>query len=341
MIRVTPTAVRSWADEIGITNQLFAEQDFRLVHMLTAIAENTDTAQKLYLKGGTAINKLYLQDKGLSRLSVDLDFNHIGSKEQVIQERNEIINQLLKTVRKHDSYYHLDIRKKRYEQTTIHATYTSLAISDPQHIKIEISHVERFPILPTQIRPLSLPKEGKVSLTTYSLEELISTKIRAFYDRLKGRDVYDLWSANRTGSLDKTAVRKLFLYYFYKDRKIFNPKTFFKQMHKAITENTISNDVSGYVRPDIGFNLQQASNDTVNWLGFLSNLDSSDQDFTLLARLLLGKGNIPKDRISHIGSIRYPIRSLFSDNKITEAARQITRADIAPFTKKGSNNLNL
>lgn len=334
MLRITPTAIRSWADEIGTANQLLAEQDFRLVHLLAAIAENTDTAQKLYLKGGTAINKLYLQDRGLSRLSVDLDFNHIGSKEQVFKERNEVINQLLKIIQSHNNTYHLEVSEKRYEQTTIRAAYTSLAGSAPQRIKIEISHVERFPILPTLMKPLSLPREGKVAVTTYKLEELISTKIRALYDRLKGRDVYDMWSANRVESLDKTAVRKLFLYYFYRDRKVFNPKTFAQRMQKAISENTISDDVSGFVRPNLSFDLRQASKDVVNWLSFLSNLDSSDEDFILLARLLLGKGNIPKDKTDHIDSIKYPVRFLFQNNNLTEAARQITRAELAPFNKK-------
>lgn len=34
---------------------------------------------------------------------------------------------------------------------------------------------------------------GEVDVTTYSLEELIGTKLRALYRRRKGRDLYDLW----------------------------------------------------------------------------------------------------------------------------------------------------
>jgi len=332
MPRLTPTAIRSWADEIGTANQLLAEQDFRLVHILAAIAESANLAQKLYLKGGTAINKLYLQN--LSRLSVDLDFNHIGSKEQVLRERNEVINQLVETIKSHDDSYDLEVTKKRYEQTTIRATYASLAGIAPQHIKIEISHVERFPILPTSRRPLSLPRDEMVWLNAYTLEELVATKIRAFYDRLKGRDAYDLWSANRAVSLDETAIRKLFLYYFYRDRKVFNPKLFFWRMRKAVTEKTIDDDVSGFIRPGMNFDIRRESLEVVASLNFLSNLDSLDQDFLQLARLLLGKGEIPKGKRRHIGSIRYPIRFLFGGYKLTEEARITTRSDLAPFIKK-------
>jgi len=34
---------------------------------------------------------------------------------------------------------------------------------------------------------------GGVSLTTYELSELLGTKLRALYQRKKGRDLFDLW----------------------------------------------------------------------------------------------------------------------------------------------------
>lgn len=333
MLRRTSTAVRTWADEIGIPNQLLAELDFCLIHMIQAITMDSVLADRLYLKGGTALNKLYFKD--LSRLSVDIDLNHIGPKHRVLGEKKNITNRLMEIIQLQDSSYVAKVTKRRYKQTTIRVTYPSITGMPDQHIKIEISHVERFPILPTLRRQLSLPGEGEASLTAYKPEELIATKIRAFHDRLKGRDVYDLWCSIGKLDLDKTVIRKLFLYYFYRSRKVFNPKLFFTRLEKAAREDAIVDDVSGFVRPDVEFNLIEGTNRVLKWLVFLRDLDEADRDFIMLARVLLGKGEIPKKKRGKIKSILNPLDHLFGkDYNITEQARDTTTNDIMPFVRK-------
>lgn len=333
MLRRTPTAVRTWADEIGIPNQLLAELDFCLVHMIQAITTDAVLADRLYLKGGTALNKLYFMD--LSRLSVDIDLNHIGPKDKVLGERKNVTSRLMEVIQRQDNSYVVKVTKRRYEQTTIRVTYPSIAGMPDQHTKIEISHVERFPILPTLRRQLSLPGEGEASLTSYKPEELIATKIRAFHDRLKGRDVYDLWCSIGKLKLDKSVIRKLFLYYFYRSRKVFNPKLFYTRLEKAAKENAIADDVSSFVRSDAEFNLREGTNKVLKWLGFLGDLDDADQDFIMLARALLRRGEIPKKKRKEISSIIYPLGHLFGkDYNITEQARGKTTNDIMLFVGK-------
>lgn len=36
---------------------------------------------------------------------------------------------------------------------------------------------------------------GRAEVTTYEVDELLATKLRALYQRNKGRDLYDLWTA--------------------------------------------------------------------------------------------------------------------------------------------------
>ena len=81
-MQITARILRNWADEGGIPDLTLAELDYRLVHALHAIYTDPFLRDRLYLKGGTALNKFYLP--GTSRLSVDLDFNAVGSKEQVL-----------------------------------------------------------------------------------------------------------------------------------------------------------------------------------------------------------------------------------------------------------------
>jgi predicted nucleotidyltransferase component of viral defense system len=35
--------------------------------------------------------------------------------------------------------------------------------------------------------------EGRAEVQTYTLDELLATKLRALYQRRKGRDLFDLW----------------------------------------------------------------------------------------------------------------------------------------------------
>ena len=81
----------------------------------------------------------------------------------------------------------------------------------------------------------------------------------------------------------------MFLYYFYRDRKEFSPKAFYSHLEEAVTKHAIEDDVSGYLRPNIDFQLEKATKSVLEWLGFLGELDARDNDFLLIVRSLLAK----------------------------------------------------
>ena len=47
---------------------------------------------------------------------------------------------------------------------------------------------------------------GEANLTTYHFEELIGTKMRALYQRKKGRDLFDLYQALSQKEMDLEKV---------------------------------------------------------------------------------------------------------------------------------------
>jgi predicted nucleotidyltransferase component of viral defense system len=305
MLRITERTLRNWADLIGIDNLTLAEHDYRISYLLNDIYSNEFLKDRLLLKGGTAINKLYL--KSLSRFSVDLDFNQIGSREEVLRNVRQIRETLVQIAKEQDQSYKITF-DRRYEQTTIHVKYTSITGQQPiQPIKIEISHVERFPILKTESKELILyDSEESTAIGTYKIEELLATKLRALYDRMKGRDLYDLASSFRLIK-GKTVLRKMFLYYFYRDRKVFNSKIFFEK----VSGSSYEDDVRGFIKPDIRFNLEDAKKEVVRNYAFIRNLDDSDKQFLALAKFLLGD-DIKKEMKEGVQSIEYPFRMLFS-----------------------------
>jgi predicted nucleotidyltransferase component of viral defense system len=63
-------------------------------------------------------------------------------------------------------------------------------------VKIETNIAETESFLPRITRPYSLKSRwwsARAEVRTFRIEELMSTKLRALYQRRKGRDLFDLW----------------------------------------------------------------------------------------------------------------------------------------------------
>lgn len=86
----------------------------------------------------------------------------------------------------------------------------------PLRIKIEINTREHFRVLPLAERGLRVESRwfnGETRIPVYANEELLGTKLRALYQRRKGRDLFDLAAALRELSPDAVAVVDAFQLY--------------------------------------------------------------------------------------------------------------------------------
>jgi predicted nucleotidyltransferase component of viral defense system len=87
----------------------------------------------------------------------------------------------------------------------------------PMRLKIEINTREHFAVLPRRRVPFAIDSawcRGSAEITTYATEELLGTKLRALYQRRKGRDVFDLCTAlERLPDLDRDLVVQCFRTY--------------------------------------------------------------------------------------------------------------------------------
>jgi predicted nucleotidyltransferase component of viral defense system len=327
MLRLTERDLRVWADEQGISDLLFAELDYRLVKSLEAFYRDDFLSKRLCMKGGTAINKLYLGET--SRLSVDLDFNQIGPKEEVLKERRDVRERIVALLKKQDDSYVIH-SERRYEQTRIKARYKTVA-GPIRSFKIEISHVERFPIVSPVRKQVKTP-DGLADVITYTLEELTATKLRALLERFKGRDIYDLYFISQLKP-DPAVTRKMFLYYFYRSRKVFNPKVHYKNLTKRYESGNYTDDVSAFIKPTVKFDLTKAAKNVISKYSFLNELDSQDKDFLMLAGILLGK-KVPKESFARLQKVDTPLKLLFGTMGISQEASEISTNEIKLFPKK-------
>jgi predicted nucleotidyltransferase component of viral defense system len=68
----------------------------------------------------------------------------------------------------------------------------------PLRLKVEINTREHFTVLGIRRRPFQVDDpwySGQAEIGIYGIEELLWTKLRALYQRKKGRDLFDLWLA--------------------------------------------------------------------------------------------------------------------------------------------------
>jgi len=330
-VYITPRALRIWADDQQIPDLTLAELDYRLTHALGTIFSDPFLRERLCLKGGTALNKLFFQ--AANRLSVDLDFNAVGLKAQVLAERAQVTSRVIALLTAQDRGYELTHDYRRYEQSTIQAYYAPVSGSARQHFKLEISFVERVAILGQVEKRLVLPaSEPAVAVSTYRLEELAATKLRALYSRRKGRDIYDLAQIGAL-DLDEQALRKLTLYYFYHARMIFHYPTFRANVEEKLRHRGFADDVRGLIRTGQQFDWQRASQAVLDRFAFLGELDDRDRQFLDLARDLLDRQN-PDHTVEASVQVEYPIAWLMSDVPIAAEAAALRVDDIRLFQRE-------
>ena len=103
---------------------------------------------------------------------------------------------------------HTDVR--RHPKVRLDSTFVR---GGRMRVKIELNTSERSsarPIVTKMFDVDSLWFSGAADVATYALEELAATKIRALFQRKKGRDLFDLWLAVRQGGVSPTEVAACF-----------------------------------------------------------------------------------------------------------------------------------
>lgn len=86
-------------------------------------------------------------------------------------------------------------------------------------LKIEINTREHFSVdgfIHKDYQTNSRWFQGNSRILTYHLEELMGTKLRALYQRRKGRDLFDLWFVMKHNEINASNIVKIFNYYLDK-----------------------------------------------------------------------------------------------------------------------------
>lgn len=241
-------AIREWNEVVPWTEPEQVEQDLLICRVLTEIYKDEYLASHLAFRGGTALHKLYLSPQ--PRYSEDIDLVQI--KAEPIKETYDHIRDALSFLGEPK------VKQKRNNNTLIFRMESEIPPVVPIHLKVEINCKEHFNVLPMQEIPFSVSNkwyQGECNVLTYQLDELVGTKLRALYQRRKGRDLYDLYKALTTKELNIDNVLKCYHQYmdFVVDH-IPTYKEFIINMEDKIQDEEFLGDTQQLLRPDENFN---------------------------------------------------------------------------------------
>ena len=164
-------------------------------------------SSSLAFRGGTALYKLYLHPP--ARYSEDIDLVQVKAEPAgpVLTELRDVLNPWL--------------GEPKWKQTRGRVTLMYRFNSEDVpplllRLKVEINTREHFAIHGFVRQPFVINSRwfrGDCEINTYSLDELLATKLRALYQRRKGRDLFDLAVGLASPSVDPDRVVHAFVEY--------------------------------------------------------------------------------------------------------------------------------
>jgi predicted nucleotidyltransferase component of viral defense system len=178
--------ITEWQQTAPWPQRYQVEQDLVICRALVEIFNHPLLADKLAFRGGTALFKLHLPP---ARYSEDIDLVQVqaGPIGPVMDALQGKLNPWL------------GVPKRKQSEGRVTLTYRMESEEGlPLKLKVEINSREHFSVLGFERRQFSVGSRwfsGNATILTYQLDELLGTKVRALYQRKKGRDLFDLWKA--------------------------------------------------------------------------------------------------------------------------------------------------
>jgi predicted nucleotidyltransferase component of viral defense system len=249
---INRASILQWRTQAPWNSAEQVEQDLIICRALIAIFDDEFLASQLAFRGGTALHKLYLSPQ--SRYSEDIDLVQInaGPIKPILSRLGEVLAFLPGKV----------VKQKRYNNTVLFRMESEVPPVVPIRLKIEINCFEHFNELGLVKVPFSMENSwfsGSCELTTYALEELLGTKLRALYQRKKGRDLFDLYKALTVTDVNPEVIIRC--YRRYMDFVVSQPPThkqFILNMENKMTDPDFFADMDTLIRAGETYDPQEA-----------------------------------------------------------------------------------
>ncbi|WDZ99448.1 nucleotidyl transferase AbiEii/AbiGii toxin family protein [Mucilaginibacter sp. SJ] len=242
--------ITAWRKKAPWQEDFQVEQDLVIERALMSIFSNQYLKERLAFRGGTALHKLYLSPA--ARYSEDIDLVQITAEPfgPIMDKLREVLSFLGdKPIRK----------QKQHNNTLIYRFESEGGI--PLRLKVEVNCREHHTIFGIQDVKYAMESDwytGEVLISSYQLAELLGTKMRALYQRRKGRDLFDMWLAITKGNVDPNVIIEAWNFYMKEEDNSVTQKEFLENMEKKILDKDFLADMEGLLKPGLSYDINYA-----------------------------------------------------------------------------------
>ena len=240
--------ITEWSQQVPWQTNEQIEQDLVICRALVEIFSDDFLSSSLAFRGGTALHKLYLQPQ--PRYSEDID---------LVQIRAEPFGPAFDRLREKLAFLgEPKSKQKATNNTLIYVFESEFPPVQRLRLKIETNCREHFSVLGYEKIPFNITSswyQGACKITAFRLEELLGTKLRALYQRKKGRDLYDLYKALfQRQNIDIDALIRCYRQYMqFVVKTLPSHKVFLANLDAKMVDSEFLGDLTALLRPDEAF----------------------------------------------------------------------------------------
>lgn len=178
------------------------EQDLLLCRAITSLFADPFLSGQLAMRGGTLLHKVHLAPA--ARYSEDIDLVVVGDRPEghIRRALRRVLAPVLGSPQRSVwSTVSLAVRNAVRPSRVLRMTYavpSQAEVGRELRIVVEVNVTERLPHRPVAEMAFAFPFRGEkieTSVRGYDINEMLGTKMRALFQRRRGRDLFDLHRA--------------------------------------------------------------------------------------------------------------------------------------------------
>jgi predicted nucleotidyltransferase component of viral defense system len=244
--------ITAWREQAPWRLDAQVEQDLVISRAIVDLFAVPEVASSLVFRGGTALYKIHLTPP--VRYSEDID---------LVQVRAEPIGEILDRARAVLDPW-LGKPRRVLKQGRVNLLFRFDSEDAPPlklRLKIEINTREHSTELGVRRLPFVVENpwfSGTAEVSTYAIDELLSTKLRALYQRKRGRDLFDLWYALDQGRIDPPTLLACFDRYMAEEKRSVTRAQFEENLAGKRKQPDFRDDVGPLIRPGFSWDFEVA-----------------------------------------------------------------------------------
>ena len=248
-------------------SQIQVEQDLLLCRTMVALFSDAFLQSQIAMRGGTLLHKVHLAPA--SSYSEDIDLVVFGDRPEghIRKALNRVLSGVLGMPRLSVwDDLKLAIRNTVKPSRVLRMTYAIPSLVEPGknlEIVVEANVTERTPHLPVIKMPFEFPFQNSVvsaQVNGYDIHEMLGTKMRALFQRRRGRDLFDLhWALELAKpAVNPAKIIESFQHYLKLEGSVAGRAEFGAMLDAHLADRGFRSDMNQLLRAGISYDPQQA-----------------------------------------------------------------------------------